>query len=218
MTRWHHALIAAAAALSLPAAAAAQPTPAGPMTVERLRSGFQAAIDSKITDVDGHTSTLVGGQAGWVIDDAIFFGGGGYWLVNGGHDRDMGYGGFVMQFTTHASDAVGFNARLLLGGGVATLAYPYAVPIYGPGGPVVDPRNTAVALRPATVLYDQGFFVAEPDASVVLRLTKQVRVKAGVGYRWVSDYYYGYPYGYAPYGYSNGRLSGVTGTFGVQIF
>lgn len=84
------ALAALAALLFTPMAAAAQPPASGPMTIERLHSGFLGGPDVKVTDVDGHTSVLVGGQGGWIADDTIFVGAAGYWLANGSHDREMG--------------------------------------------------------------------------------------------------------------------------------
>ena len=73
----------------VPLSAAAQPgsvaTPRtqGPMIVEPIHSGFLAAPDVKVTEVDRRTSELVGGYAGWVTDDTFFVGGGGYWLAIG---------------------------------------------------------------------------------------------------------------------------------------
>jgi len=61
--------------------AAATPVMQGPMTIEAIHSGFLAAPDVKITEVDRKTSALVGGYAGWVTDDTFFVGGGGYWMV-----------------------------------------------------------------------------------------------------------------------------------------
>src|SRR5262249_46045129 len=96
-------------------------TSQGPMTIERIHSGFLFAPDVKITEVDHTTSGLVGGYAGWVAEEAIFVGGGGYWLANGSSGREMAYGGFIVQFFGRSSQRVGFGAKALLGGGEATL-------------------------------------------------------------------------------------------------
>ena len=77
-------LTAAAQPESLPAEAQstaaeqrrATPVMQGPMTIEAIHSGFLAAPDVKITEVDRKTSALVGGYAGWVTDDTFFIGGG----------------------------------------------------------------------------------------------------------------------------------------------
>ena len=79
--------------------AAATPPTQGPMIVETIHSGFLAAPDVKVTEVDHKTSELVGGYAGWVTDDTFLVGGGGYWLANArGNDREMAYGGLVVQW------------------------------------------------------------------------------------------------------------------------
>ena len=49
----------------------------GPMTVERITSGFLAAPDFKVTRFDHRTSELAGGYAGWLTDQQLFVGGGG---------------------------------------------------------------------------------------------------------------------------------------------
>src|SRR5947199_7047074 len=84
-----------------PVAASAQTAPAqaprtqGPMTLERVESGFLVAPELKITRVDRQTSELVGGYGGWLSDQAFFIGGGGYWMANHSRDRGLAYGGLV---------------------------------------------------------------------------------------------------------------------------
>src|SRR5712691_8783426 len=114
----------------LPIAAAAQTTPGGaaapasqgPMIVERVHSGFLVAPDFKITEVDKKTSELAGGYAGWVTDDKIFIGGGGYWLANQSRDREMAYGGLMVQWLARTNERFGLSAKGLVGGGRATLS------------------------------------------------------------------------------------------------
>src|SRR5438876_8706594 len=67
--------------------------PAGPMKVERVRSGVLVAPDFKVTRFDGRTSELLGGYGGWLSDKTFFVGAGGYWLAHGSSDRRLGYGG-----------------------------------------------------------------------------------------------------------------------------
>ena len=87
-------VLAASLVLLTPLTAAAQ---GGPMIVERVENGFLGAPDVKVTEVDHRTSELVGGYAGWVFDQTIFVGGGGYWMANHSSDRELGYSGFVVQ-------------------------------------------------------------------------------------------------------------------------
>src|SRR5215471_2832958 len=104
--------------LLAPLTAAAQ---GGPMIVERVENGFLAAPDVKVTDVDHRTSELVGGYAGWVFDQTIFVGGGGYWMANRSSDRELGYGGLVVQWFGRSNDRFGWGAKALIGGGRGTL-------------------------------------------------------------------------------------------------
>jgi len=94
------------------------------MIIERIHSGFLVAPDVKVTEVDKKTSELVGGYAGWVTDDTFFIGGGGYWLANQSHDREMAYGGLVVQWLAHTSNRFGYSAKGLVGAGRATLSSP----------------------------------------------------------------------------------------------
>src|SRR5262245_32557229 len=218
MSRMSGATLLAAAALSVASPVSAQPAQnpsQGPMTIERLHSGFLAGGDVKVSDVDRQTGVFVGGQGGWLVDDALFMGGGAWFLTNGDNGRDMGYGGFIVRYTVHGTEPIGFGVGALLGGGWAELPYSYAVPTY----PANLPRNLQTALnntqrnqptfRPTTVWYSDGFFVAEPEAHVSLKLSRKVRVLGGVSYRFTSSYY------------NSGiddRLNGVTSTISVQFF
>ncbi len=88
------ALLAAALPVTASAQTAADatqpPVNQGPMTVERIHSGFAAMPEVKITDFDGKTSGLIGGAAGYVAEEAFFFGGGGYWMATDrSHSREL---------------------------------------------------------------------------------------------------------------------------------
>jgi hypothetical protein len=180
----------------------------GPMVVERIHSGFLVAPDVRVTEVDKKTSELVGGYAGWVADETIFIGGGGYWLANQTHDREMAYGGLVVQWLAHANRRVGFSAKGLVGGGRATLASP-ASDLIARGDPrgriePADPRRTV--LTNTIVRFREDFFVAEPEVDVLLRLTRHLRLTAGAGYRFT-----------AGERRDDNRLRGAVGSVGLQI-
>jgi len=204
MTRTHVAL-ACAAILAAAAPAIAQPNMSGPMTIERIESGPVGAPEVKITEVDGHLSTLIGGEAGWMVDNTFFMGGGGYWMVNGAHDQGMGYGGLTLHWWWNGHRPVGFGAKGLVGGGTATLldTFTYRVPVYP------TPRGGGGSTTTQTYLawYSRGFFIFEPEGDVFIKLGNHARVTAGVGYRVIGAD-----------GNTNNRLQGLTGTFGVQLF
>jgi hypothetical protein len=190
-------LLALVAAASIPAAAHAQASAPqitqGPMIVERVHSGFMIAPDVKVTDVDHHTSELVGGYGGWLTDDAIFVGGGGYWLANNTSDRSMGYGGLVVRWLAHTGDRVGYSAGGLVGGGQSRLATTITTPVLPPlpldlrGAPGRDLNDLIrrIPTRTTTVQLREGFFLAEPDLDVMLRVARHMRLTVGAGYRFV---------------------------------
>jgi len=187
------------------AAATAQPTqPApnagGPMTFEAIHSGWLVAPDAKITQFDGQTDTLLGGYGGWLTDDTFFVGGAAYWLVNPSNDHEMWYGGLSLQWLAHTQSRFGYSAKGLIGGGEATLGGTTLVPVGNPR------RGRIVSPTPVRTLFRQAFFVMEPEANVLVRLTRSMRITAGAGYRFT----------FADYG-GDSRLRGAVGTLGLQI-
>jgi hypothetical protein len=159
----------------------------GPMIVERIQGGFLAAPDVKITTVDRRTSELVGGYAGWLTDKTFFVGGSGYWLVNNSSSRSMAYGGVDIRWLARTDRRIGWSISGLIGGGEATLG---------------DPRIEHFRRR-----FDrETFFVAEPEATVLVRLSRRMRLSGGAGYRAIESGRH-----------DDGRLSGATGTVSLQI-
>jgi hypothetical protein len=119
--------------VTAPGRAQAQEHPAAPpdahgstMQVTPLERGWVVAPDVRITQVDDRAATLAGGYAGWVTDAAFLVGAGGYWLANGSDDREMAYGGLVLEWLARTDSRIGFGARTLLGGGTATIGFSYA--------------------------------------------------------------------------------------------
>jgi hypothetical protein len=207
------AFIAVMACL-MPRSAVAQPAGStaprtqGPMIVEPIHSGFLVAPDVKVTEVDRQTSELVGGYAGWLTDERIFIGGGGYWLANGNrNDREMAYGGLVVHWLVWNSGRVGVGAKGLVGGGEATLADTISVrvPEVRTNGRVIAPATT-VSQR---VRVRDAFLLAEPEAQLSFRLMKQLRLAVGAGYRFTGSDRRG--------GFRGDRLDGATGSLALQI-
>jgi len=205
-------LAASAAVFVTPLAAAAQgpSSSQGPMVVERVKSGLLVEPQIKVTSFNHETSELIGADVGWLGDQVFFIGGGGYWMMNQHHDRELAYGGLVLGLTTPADAPFSFGFKTLFGGGHATVPGLVTVyPQYGPGGgrPLPTPTVTTVGVG-------SGFFVLEPQANIGFKMSKRVRFTAAGGYRFMSwgGYYYD-PYYYG--GYHD--VGGWTGSFGVQI-
>lgn len=197
--------------LITPFAAAAQ----GPMIVERVQSGFVAAPDVKVTELDNRALELVGGNLGWVVDQTVFVGGGGYWLANGGSgDREMGYGGFVVQWLGGSNGPLGWGLKALIGGGTATLpdTITETIPIFPPvplgngrfsPSPLPGPTYRTVTEQ---VRIRDDFFVAEPEADLRIRLASHLRLTAGIGYRAATADRR-----------DDSRLRGAVGSLGIQL-
>jgi hypothetical protein len=186
----------------------------GPMIIERVHSGFLVAPDFKVTEVDHRTSEVAGAYAGWITDNTLLVGGGGYWLANGSRDREMAYGGLVVGWLTRTDRRFGFGAKALVGGGQATLSSTVGDIFVLSGdrdGPVRQSQlpTGRTPLRPvpnARVRFHEGFFIAEPEANLLVNLTRRLRLAGGVGYRLI-----GGARG------TDDRLRGVTGSVALQI-
>jgi hypothetical protein len=180
----------------VPLSALAQDAPAsaqrgtgqsGPMTVERIHSGFVIAPDVKATELDRRVEPLIGLFGGWQIDQTFLVGVGGYWLATDReNDRRMGYGGLVVQWLGNRGGRFGYGAKALLGGGEATFTETVAIPV-----PAVRAPNGTI-LRPATTITDRerfrrDFALAEPELLGVVRLSRNVRLTGGVGYRFAGS-------------------------------
>lgn len=222
-----NALTAVALMLCAAGAASAQdtgPAPAtptdqgaGPLVLERVHNPFVVAPEYKITEVDGDTRQLIGGHAGWLLEDQILIGGAGYWLADGSRDTRLAYGGLLIGWTMSADHRVRFGGRGLVGGGTATLASDLAVfPVdidggiggRGNDGRVVRFGSGPAATVPKTIRVRgrDDFFVFEPQGNATTRITDHVGVDLAVGYRWTgfSDFL-------------RDRLDGVTGSLALQF-
>jgi hypothetical protein len=222
-------LAAALFVASLPLTASAQtaadatqrPVNQGPMTVERIHSGFAATPEVKITDFDGKASGLIGGSAGYLAEETFFVGGGGYWMATDrSRSRELAYGGLVMQWFALTTDRFGVSGKVLLGGGQATTPQTVTQVVGLPGPRELD-RLTQAQVNDlvrahtvtSTVGLRQDFFVAEPEVNARLAFARHVRLTLGAGYRFAGNDWWRYRRG----GGRNDRISGAVGTLGVQI-
>jgi len=208
-------LLPVAASAQTTAGGGAASTSQGPMIVERVHSGFLVAPDFKITEVDKKTSELAGGYAGWLTDDRIFIGGGGYWLANQSRDREMAYGGLIVQWLARTNERFGFSAKGLVGGGRATLSSSVSDILrmserdrLSLGRMDQNDRDDLNRSRftDSRIRFREDFFVAEPEVGLLVRLTKRLRLTGGAGYRFT-----------AGEGRNDNRLHGAVGSVGLQI-
>ena len=196
-------------------AAAQTPTPApptqGPLIVERVQSRFVIAPDFKVTEVDDEVAGLAGAYGGWVNDKTLLVGAGGYWLANRDDDFKMAYGGLVVGWQAGADRRIGFGVRGLVGAGEATLGNEVTILARGPEVTRFgrEGRNSTTLVIPPVnrrFVFEEGFFIAEPQVDMHLKVSNGIRLNWGVGYRMIG----------AARGVED-RLRGVTGSLAIQF-
>jgi hypothetical protein len=172
------------------------PATAGPLSIERIPSGWVVAPDVAFTQVNDDFATLAGIYGGWLQDRTFLVGAGGYWLANNAHDFKMAYGGLVMQYLARADRRIGFGVKGLVGGGAATISARYG-DVFGTPldqSPAIKfgryrhdradrHSGTGTLTADTRLLFDDVFFLAEPQAQLLWNVTSQVRITFGAGYR-----------------------------------
>lgn len=215
--------LATAVTLGVPLPALAQaaraPQP-GTMIVERIEQGFAFAPDVRITEVNGQTATLIGGYGGWMTDRTWLVGAGGYWLANRADDLEMAYGGLVAEWLARSDERIGFGIRGLVGGGGATIGTTFGdyFGVRDIDVPRGDPRfrhanqwvrggrGVASIDADTVLLVREYFFVAEPQANVIIHFTRWARLNLGAGYRFT-----------AGAGPLDDELSGASASIAIQF-
>ena len=158
--------------------------------------GFVFAPDYRFADVNHHVDHFVGAYGGYVFAGQFMIGLGGYWQVDSNNGLHLGYGGPVLEWRFFPGKTVGFNVHGLVGGGWTYYDhnhYYYATPGH--------PQPYGTYYYGPYYGYGQGFFVAEPEAQVVVRFGDFARLQGGIGYRAVSEH----------------GLSGASGSISVQF-
>jgi len=158
--------------------------------------------------VNHEFATLIGAYAGYVFGGEVMIGGGGYWQANSTNGLNIAYFGPVVAWRALRGKTVGLNLHALVGGGSGYADYHDGYYGYD-HGVYVDPRgrNThVVAVAPAYAYgypyhYYDGFFIADPEAQLVIHIGSNVRLQGSVGYRATST----------------SSLNGVTGGISVQM-
>jgi hypothetical protein len=170
-------------------AADPQAPPAKPATsravVERVENTAIFATDFKYTSIDNADGFLLGGYGGVLVDNTVFLGGGGYWMVNGDELHGLGYGGVIVEWHLLRSRGASVSVGGLGGFGVARVSY-YDGGYYTPPVPVPGPRHGGMYPPPAYWEYGQGFFVGEPQVSAVFKIADGAAIAANVGYRFAA--------------------------------
>jgi opacity protein-like surface antigen len=162
----------------------AQSTPAqGPMSVERLHNGWAVAPDFKVTQFDDGTHSLAGVYGGYVIDKQLLIGGAGYWLTDPNRTRKLSYGGALVEWREGVDRELGFAVKGLLGFGTATATTNVSLRPRFPFDNDVNQRTTVPTPLIANVAFREDFFVAEPQADLLIGVGRHALLHIGGGYR-----------------------------------
>jgi hypothetical protein len=191
-----------------PSSAGGPPHPGSTARVTDGEDGVVFAPDVKFTEVNHEFATLVGAYAGYVFGGEVMLGGGGYWQANSTNGLNIAYGGPVIAWRALRGKTIGLNLHALVGGGTGYSDdhdgyYGYDRGVY------VDARGRngrVVAVVPGYAYgypyhYYDGFFIADPEAQLVIHCGSSVHLQGSIGYRATST----------------SRLNGVTGGISLQI-
>jgi hypothetical protein len=192
-------VVAAAIALAAPSIAFAQDSsPAvsqgGPMVVEQVTERYAIAPEVKASQFDGTTGVLLGGHGGVLVGSKLLVGAGLYTLVNGARNSGMTYGGGVVGWQLWNGKTLSGDVRGLVGLGQGTASDLVTL---------TDRQGRKIS---GTRFFSSDFFVAEPQADVLVRLTRHLQLAVGGGYRFTS----------ADRAQSD-RFSGATGGVSLRI-
>lgn len=145
---------------------------------EITNGGFGGPV-VKFTNINGHFAVLVGGRGGWIINNTLVLGGGGYGLANEVEGTEssfskklnlnFGYGGFEMEYIIHSNRVIHGSLGCLIGGGTVNHKDHNDMDDWD-----IDWKN------------QDEFFIAEPFAGVELNILKFFRINAGASYRFIS--------------------------------
>ena len=174
---------------------------------EGQESGFAFSPDYRFGEVGHHTAHFLGGYGGVVFAGHLFVGAGGYWQLDSNRNNtSLAYGGGVFEWRQWNHRPVGMTLHALVGGGGARIGNYY----YYPGGPGPGyPSPYHGGYYGYGYGYHTGFFVFEPEAQVNVRIARDFRLGAGVGYRVTSTDYYS--------GISGDALNGWSATISARF-
>jgi hypothetical protein len=165
----------------------ANPQTSGPMTVVPVRNAFIITPEIRFGQINHRDEAFAGATAGILMNNRLFLGAGGYWLVeNNSRDLGLGYAGVVAGVYVRGEGPVDLSLTALVGGGWATAAWdgePYTL---GTNRHMNDGYYQSGDSGWNRWDHADGFFVAEPSANLCIRVSRRIWISAGVGYRFIS--------------------------------
>ncbi|MBN2357343.1 hypothetical protein JXO59_14610 [candidate division KSB1 bacterium] len=141
----------------------------------------------QITEMKGHSATLVGGRGGWIINHSFVLGGAAYGLVtNIESDADVlaqegnqysqlflnvGMAGVMLEYYARPQKLIHFSIQVVIGAGTVG----YCTHRKGEGHWYEDEEDNLVA--------EDAFFFAEPGITATLNVASFMRLGVGASYR-----------------------------------
>ena len=135
--------------------------------------------------INGELGVLMGGHGGWVLNHALFIGGGGYGLANqivapsstSAEKRyiDFGYGGLELGAIIASNKLIHLRLSTLVGAGGLSSSRRYNSHQNYDDNDIYDPLHTG-----------DVFFMAEPMVELVVNMTTWFRLTAGGSYRYIN--------------------------------
>ena len=165
----------------------------GPMVFEETQSHYAVAPEFKVTEVDGTTAELLGGHGGVLLGKNLLVGAGLYTMVNGSHGQGLTYGGGVVGWNAWGGNKLSLSLRGLIGLGSGSASSAVTLTTR-------DHRELTGERR-----FESSFLVAEPQADVLLRLTRHLQLGVGAGYRFIGD------------SHTSDTFTGATGSLSLRI-
>jgi hypothetical protein len=143
---------------------------------EKIESGGYGGPVLSVGQINGQSGVFMGGQGGWIINHRLVIGGLGYGLVNNvtvegvqNLIMNFGCGGALIEYIVASDRLVHASIQSMIGAGgvrydVKDYKYDHDKPDYS----------------------EDAFFVLEPGANLILNVSKNFRIGAGVSYRYVN--------------------------------
>jgi len=145
-----------------------------------IHSGGYGGPVVKFSSIGRNFATFLGGYGGWFVNKKFMIGGGGFGLIgkdltvddsdranaappDGNLHYDIGYGGFIVEYTLGSDKLVHYMFNALIGGG-----------------------SVAQSLNSGKQYAESGFFIFEPAANVEMNITDFFRIGAGASLRVVT--------------------------------
>jgi hypothetical protein len=200
------------------------PPEQGSPIVSRVETGSVVGGDLKFATVGGQQALFLGGSGGYLFDGRFLVGGALYARVDrayrvegsGCHDASVVsvcangseiksgdvYGGLLLGWRALRTRAVTVGVGGLFGLGAVTMGWDGAQSVVNPNVPGPGSHSSADVYE----LYDQGYFIFEPQVDVAVSLGPRVVLAGGLGYRMI-----GYTSGL------NDQLKGLAVSLSVRV-